>query len=113
MSLSRLLNQPLTVQKMGGSTTNVYGDTVATEAGSPVAVSGYLTQESSTEFLIDRDTVVSRWVAYLPVGTDVGHLDYINFQSQKFQVDGEPERFYNPRTKAVTHIRANLVVVYG
>ena len=113
MSLARLLNQPLTIQKRGGTVTNVYGDTELGSVGAPVAVKGYLVQSSSLENMDDRDMVVSRWTAYLPAGTDIGHLDYINFQSQKFQVDGIPEFAYNPRTEAISHIVCQLVVVVG
>lgn len=113
MTLYAFLNQPLTIQRMGGTTTNAYGDTVLAGIGAPVAVTGYLEQGSSTENLTDRDTVVSRWTCYLPAGTEISHLDYINFKSQKFQVDGEPEFVYNPRLHNVSHIRCQLVVVSG
>ena len=113
MSLPRLLNQPLTIQKRGGTVTNAYGDKELGSVGAPVAVKGYLAQNASTEYLDDRDMVVSRWTAFLPAGTDISHLDYINFQSQKFQVDGEPEFAYNPRTQTVSHVVCKLVVVDG
>lgn len=113
VSIQRLLNQPLTVQTMGTSGVDEYGDATPAALGPPVAVNGYLEQRNTVEHLNDRDTVLSQWECYLPANTVVGHLDYINFQSQKFQVDGEPAHAYNPRTRQVSHIVCKLVVVDG
>ena len=113
MSLNRLLNQPLTVQTVGSTTTNAYGDQVISAVGIPVAVLGFLQQTTSVEHLLDRDTTVTTWEAFLPQGTLIGHLDYINFNAQKFQVDGEPWHVFNPRTKSVSFIACKLVVVSG
>lgn len=113
MSLQRLLNQPLTIQPMGASGVDEYGDAIPASLGDPVPAVGYLDQQSSVEHLNDRDTVVSQWVCYLPAGTAIGHLDHINFESQTFQVDGEPNSAYNPRTHQVSHIVCKLVVVSG
>ena len=110
MSLARLLNQPLTIQTMGGTTTDEYGNTIPSPVGSPIAGFGLLDQSSTVEYLNDRQTVVTKWKAFLPVGTAVGPMDYINFESQKFQVDGVPWPVYNPRTKQVSHIECVLVV---
>ena len=51
MSLARLMSQPLTVQAMGPATQDVYGSWVVGELGPPVAVSGYLEQTSTVEFI--------------------------------------------------------------
>jgi hypothetical protein len=110
MSIQRLLTQPLTVQSVEGTTTDEYGNTVPTPVGSPVPTLGYLEQKDTIEYLTDRQTVVSKWKAFLPATTAVGPMDYINFESQKFQVDGEPEHLWNPRTKSVSHIECKLTV---
>ena len=107
------MTQPLTVQKMGAAGTDEYGDAIPATLGPAVAVKGYLEQQASVENLVNRDTVVSRWACYLPATTDVGHLDYINFESQVFQVDGEPEHAFNPRLRQVSHIVCKLVVANG
>ena len=111
MSLNRLMNQPLTVQTVGGSTTDGYGNSVPSAVGAPVAAVGYLEQTDTVEFLLNRETVVSKWKVFFPPATVVGPLDYINFQSQKFQVDGAPWHVFNPRTKTVSHIECKLIVV--
>lgn len=122
MSIQRLMNQPLTIQSIAGTTTDEYGNTVPTPAGDPVPTFGFLEQKDTIEYQDDRQTVVSKWKAFLPttrldeatqtqVPVVVGPMDYINFESQKFQVDGEPEHLWNPRTKSVSHIECKLTVV--
>jgi hypothetical protein len=110
MSLARLLNQPMTIQTVGSTTTDALGDQVKTDLGPPANVLGFLEQTATVEHLIDRDTEVTNWHAFFPAGTVIGHLDYVNVGSQKFQVDGEPWLVYNPRTKAISHISCKLVV---
>ena len=113
MSILALMNQPLTVQTVAGTTTDVYGNSVPTPVGAPVAAVGYLEMKDSVETVLNRDTVVSKWTVAFPATTVIGPLDYVNFNAQKFQVDGEPWRVYNPRTKAVSHIQCKLIVVTG
>ena len=113
MSLARLLSQPLTVQATGPATQDVYGTWIPGPIGAPVAVSGYLEQTSTVEFLVNRDTTVTTWKAYLPAGTAITPLSYINLGGQKFQVDGAPWQVFNPRTKATDHIECKLTVISG
>lgn len=110
MSLNNLLRQPLTIQKIGAGT-DVYGNTIPTALTTPVAGVGYLEQTESVETLNDRDTVVSGFQAWLPAGTDINAFDRINFDSQSFEVDGEPWHAFNPRTGETSHIVAKLKVV--
>jgi len=127
------MSQPLTVQAMGPTTQDAYGDWIPGALGSPVAALGYLEQSTSVEFTLNRDTTVTTWKAYLPaaagtsivdVFTDIfsdtfgtpspiGALSVITFGAQKFQVDGQPWSVFNPRTKAVSHIECKLTVVSG
>lgn len=111
MSLAKLLNQPLALHKNSTAVKDVYGNTVASDLGSPVTVYGYLEQAESVETLADRDVVVSGWVLYLPEGTDVNAYDRIGFNGQIFEVDGSPWQVYNPRVGSVSHVQAKLKVV--
>lgn len=111
--ISHLFTQPLTVQTIGATSVNSFGDQVIESLGAPVAVLGYLEQTVSVEHLVDRDTTVTTWQAFLPAETVIAHMDYINFQAQKFQVSGEPHYAFNPRTALVSHIVCKLVVVNG
>lgn len=113
MSIAHLLNQALTLQTVGTPTADVYGNLVPGALGSPVACLGYIEQQTTAEDLLNRDTTTTIWRAFLPAGTVIGHMDYINFNSQRFQVDGEPWPVWNPRTKVISHIVCKLVVVNG
>ena len=113
MSLARMMSQALTVQAVGPATQDVYGSWVPGPIGPPVAVNGYLEQTSTVEFLVNRDTTVTTWKAYLPAGTVITPQSYINLGGQKFQVDGEPWQVYSPRLKATDHIECKLTVISG
>lgn len=109
MSIAHLLTQPLSIQARA-TAADGYGDPVLGPSGSPVVVLGFLEQQTTVEHLLDRDTTVTKWVAYLPAATAIGRFDYLTFQSSRFEVTGEPEHCYNPRTKIVSHIRCDLTV---
>jgi hypothetical protein len=111
MSLAKLLNQPLELSRRNGATLDEYGNQVTTFYSEPTTVLGYLEQKDSTEFLQDRDTIVSTWTAYLPADTLIGPFDRIGFSSQTFEVDGAPWPAYNPRVRTVSHIVCKLKVV--
>ena len=130
MSLHRLMNQPLTIQTVGTTSTDVYGNTTTGPVGSPVSTFGFLELKDTVEYQLNRETVVSKWTAFLPsssvidtfnvlftdtfgaIGrTPIGPLDYITFGSQQFQVSGEPYHVFNPRVGAVSHIECKLTVV--
>jgi hypothetical protein len=110
MSLSKLLNQSLSIIKMGGTAVDEYGNAVPAQTSS-ISTVGYLEQHDSVETLNDRDTIVSTFKAYFPAGTNIAALDRVLFGSQTFEVDGEPWVVYNPRTRAVSHIDTKLKVV--
>lgn len=109
MSLAKLINQPITLQKNTAGVDR-YGNTVPATS-STVSTVGYLEQSQSNETLTDRDVSVGDWVVYLPAGTDVNAQDRIVFGSQTFEVDGEPWQVYNPRVRQVSHLQAKLKVV--
>ncbi len=111
MTLFRMMNQPLTIQSVGPSTTDAYGNALPGPLGAPVATVGYLEQTTTTEYLTGRQTTITTWQAYLPAGTAIHPMDYINYLAQRFQVDGEPWLVFNPRTSAVTHIQVKLTEV--
>lgn len=111
MSILHLLTQALSLQSVGPTTTDDYGNSVPGPLGAPVAVNGYLEQTSSVEFVNARQTTVTQWQAYLPAGTAIHPMDYIEFGGSRFQVDGEPWQVYNPRTSAVSHVQARLTEV--
>lgn len=111
MSIGRLLTQPLLVQSVNGPGVDEYGNPAPGEAGPPVTEYGFLEQKDTTETVLDRQTVVSRWKVYLPKDSTVTATGYITFDGKRFQVDGEPWRVFNPRRQVVDHVEANLTVV--
>ena len=56
---------------------------------------------------------MSNWWAVLPPDAVINHKDYITFQSAIYEVIGEPEFKWNPRTGSIHHIEARLVVIQG
>jgi len=112
-AIDHLLSEACTIQNQSSTGTGFYGGPVVGPSGSPVNATGYLEQQVTVELLVDRYTTVTRWIGYFPLGTVIGRLDFVTFNSQKFQVMGEPENCYNPRTRVVSHIRCDLTVVNG
>lgn len=111
MSILRLMNQPLTITKIDGSAVDAYGNQTAASLGTPTAAFGYLEQSTTTEFLNDRDVIVSQWQVFFPADTVIGAYDRVSFNGQVFEVDGAPWQVYNPRAHSVSHIQARLKVV--
>jgi hypothetical protein len=109
----RLLTQPLTIQTVQTGTLDEYGDQIQASYGAPVSAFGFLEQRKTDEMLVDRDTVVSDWKCWLQAGTAIGHLDFITYNGQKFQVNGQPHEVWNARKGVVSHIEVELVVVDG
>ncbi|WP_354567648.1 hypothetical protein [Glaciihabitans sp. UYNi722] len=105
------MSQPLLVQAMGGAGTDEYGNTVPGALGLPATETGFLEQKDTVEYQTDRETVVSKWTAYLPADSIVTALAQITFNGQVFQVDGAPWPVFNPRTQKVSHIECKLTVV--
>lgn len=111
MSVRQLLTQPVTVQPMASGAEDAYGNTPLVPLGSPVAEFGYLDQKDTVENMADRDTVVSKWKAFLLPESVVTALSTVTFGGQVFQVSGEPYHVFNPRTRSVSHIECTLVEV--
>lgn len=111
MSLQQLLTQPVTVQPMAAGTADDYGNTPLAPSGAPVVELGYLDQKDTVEYLNDRETVVTKWKAFLSARSVVTALATVTFAGQTFQVDGEPYHVFNPRTRLVSHIECQLIEV--
>jgi hypothetical protein len=108
MSVRQLMTQAVIVQPMGPTTTDAYGNSVQGALGAPVNEFGYLDQKDTIEFLNDRDTILTKWKAFLHPESVVTAFATLTFQGQLFQVDGAPYHVYNPRTRQVSHIECKL-----
>ena len=110
--LAHLLIQPCTITNPASTTTDDYGNAVSVP-GAPVGTTGYLYQQATTEYLMDRDTIISVWYCDLFAEVTITAQATIQFNSQVFQVDGAPQSVWNPRLGVVDHIECKLVVVQG
>jgi len=112
MISDRLLNQPIQIARRAAGGTDIYGNVVPTFTA-PEATTGLITFTQSVERVNDRDVVATYRECFLRAGTVIGPLDRVTFQGQSFEVDGEPERVWNPRKASESHVRARLVTVQG
>lgn len=104
--IGRYFTQPVTVYPAIIGRDD-YNNEVLT-LGDGVPTQGLLQQASTTEYTTDRDTTVTQWVIFLPAGTVIGPQSQVVYDGQTFQVDGQPERVWNPRTASVSHVEAKL-----
>lgn len=95
MAIAALLTETLTVIRYGDST-DEYGNTVP-GAETRIDVAGRLEQLRADELIRDRDTVITDWRAFLPVGTDITPYDRIEARGHLFEVVGLPNEHRTPR----------------
>lgn len=83
-----VLRAPLVAGDYGNRTTPDWENPVATE------VPGCSVQPApASEFTVDRDTFLTRWVAYLPASADVRATDRIAWAGDTYDVDGDVLRW--------------------
>lgn len=112
MTLATLLNRTVTVQRRAVTDTDVYGnDTV--ELTSVAIVNGYIEQTDAAEVTIDRTTYTTTHLVMLDAGTDVRGGDRLVCDGVSYEVIGPPDRPYNPRARATSHIECRARVVTG
>lgn len=84
----------------GSGTELDWGNTTSTD------VPGCSVQPApSDDFTIDRDTFTTRWLAYLPNGTDVEATDRVLWQGDTYDIDGGVLRW---EFGALSHVVVNL-----
>jgi hypothetical protein len=79
-----------------GTKPSDYGTTLVLDwdAGTLWDVEGCSVQPTSApEFTQDRDAVLVRWVAWLPIDADVRATDRVIFDGETYDIDGEPMRW--------------------
>jgi head-tail adaptor len=95
VSLAGLLTETIEIVRYAAST-DEYGNTI-TGAEGRVTVNGRLEQLRTDEIIRDRDTVITDWRAFLPVGTDITPYDRIAARGALFEVVGLPNEHRTPR----------------
>lgn len=112
MTFAGLLNQPLTIQRRGVTSTDDYGNDVATTTSSVVTV-GYVEQTTATEITVDRETYVTDWRVVLPASVTVDGSDRIIHGAKTLEVVGSPHAVWNPRTRVTHHYEVRCLEVTG
>lgn len=78
------------IRLRGTSSDNGYGDQfIDWTTPAQLPISGCSVQPvAGTEYLLDRDAVVSRWTLYAPLGADILPSDRIRHNGADYDVDG-------------------------
>lgn len=112
MSITSLLNQPLTIQRQGPVGTDEYNNEVVGTT-STFATTGYVEQTEAKEVTVDRETYTTDWLVVLFPDVAIDGSDHIAFGTQTFLVVGSPHTVWNPRTRVFHHIECNCVEITG
>lgn len=95
-----------------GDGNDVFSNTAATFTNVPVWPSDG-NGNSSNERLQGRDTVISGYSIFLPAGTDVQAVDYVEVNGGTFEVSGLPGIYLNPFTGTNPGVLVNVTKVTG
>ncbi len=113
MSLSQLLNRPMTlVRRSDSGDVDEFGNDIPDET--LVAIVGELQQGGPTgggarsEPADHGELSDTRWTLYLPAGTVINTGDAVICDGQMYELVGDPWDARNPRTQVVSHIEATL-----
>lgn len=97
MSLAALLVRPVTIvhpvvaeDRNGARQVSWSGATTTTSRG-------WLSQVDASEDIVHRDGELTRWVLFLPAGTDITAQDRVTIDGATFEVDAPPHPAWSPR----------------
>lgn len=112
MSFAALLTQTVTIIEPGTST-DTYGNEVADWGAGATTTTGpgLIQQTDATEVTVDRDTVVSNLMLFLPPDRTITALCRATEGERTFEVIGEPDLLRTPR--GPHHVEARLRHVAG
>jgi hypothetical protein len=102
-----LINQRAVVSTRSDATVDRYNNAVATYTDGPPTTC-YIELQTAKEITIDRETYVSDWRVWLPPGTVVSGRDLIVTTDATFEIVGNPENVWNPRTRTASHVVADV-----
>lgn len=107
MTLTALLNRPMTiVRRSVGTTTDEFGNIIAAEVAEDVY--GELQQQQRSEPVAEGELSDTRWMVFLPAGTELGTGDAIVCDGHIYELVGDPWDVRNPRTQLQSHVEASL-----
>lgn len=108
MTLTSLLNRSLTLVRRStvSGDTDAFGNVIPTET--LVDVVGELQQQRLDEPAEAGELSDTRWVLFLPAGTDIDTGDAVIADGQIYEVIGDPWQARNPRTQLPSHVECQL-----
>jgi hypothetical protein len=107
VTLAQLINRPCTiVHRLPGEDRDEYGNRIPKE--NSVDTVCELQQQPGASFRSESEDQVSdtRWVLFLPAGTDVAAADTVTIDGDGYELLGDPWPVRNPRTGVPSHIEA-------
>lgn len=110
--LSQLLNTPVTItRELASGDTNEYGEEIPTE--DVLTTVGELQQVQRDEPSGAGELSVTRWLLFLPAGTELRTGDSVEVDGASYELTGDPWSVRNPRTQAVSHVEASVIRTAG
>lgn len=107
MSLTDLLNRPLIlVRQEPGSEVDDFGNRISEEV--TLEVVGEIQQQRRSEDDDEGELSDTRWMLFLPAGTDLDTGDAVICDGEVYEVIGDPWQARNPRTQLASHVEASL-----
>lgn len=94
------------VRRSAGAVTDDFGNIISTETSE--AVYGELQQQQRTEPLAEGELSDTRWILFLPAGTELGTGDAVICDGHIFELIGDPWAVRNPRTMLESHVEVTL-----
>jgi len=112
MSFDRLLNQPLTIQRLPVGAVDELGNETFVMTSSTVTT-GYVEQTGEEEIVHDQRTYIAQWHVVLRPTETIGPGDRVIAGAATLEIVGPPQQVWNPRTEVVHHIDARARSVVG
>lgn len=106
MTATRFMTQPCTIHHAAAATGDEYGDPTATITDAPATC--LVQQKGTIESTAGGEVITTDAIGYFPPGTILGRTDSVTVGDHTYQVEGDAEDVWNPRTRTVSHVRARL-----
>ena len=104
-------DQAVTLIRRTKGTVDQLGNDTFTET--PVALRAVVGVINGTEQEQGRDTATKRVPVYLPPGTEVSHLDAVEIDGERWEVEGVPTRYMHALTGWTPGVEINCRRVTG
>ncbi len=106
MTVESMMTQPVTLRTPNGETRDAIGGSTPTFATMSTLM--YLEPRKGTEERADRNTPIGDWLGVGRKDVDFDSWDQILYGAQVFDIVAPARPFYNPTTRALSHIELDL-----